>query len=389
MRNPVKYFIWNKEMDFKRGSRYNIEVLNPGIQIAEVENGTGVFYSRLLDAGEKKTAWHRMLVEGDLISEASVEFQIYASENDVFFWKEQKIDIAGLLEDSSITDIEKEKMLKPFCVLTLDNPKDCLLHAIEARFVWFRVQMIAQGELSPKITKIKMIFPKNTWIEYLPDIYMEEKESASFVERYLGMFQSLYEDMTEQIRKIPQYLDFEVGNRAFLKWLAEWISIEDSYLWKEEQLRYLLKNGMELYKKRGTVGYLKEMIKLYTGKEPYVVEYHQLELYMKQAAYAEKLRTLYGFNHYIFTVIVDMDRKITNKEYQVLKRIVELAKPAHMESSVIVLEPYIFLDKHSYLGINSVLGTYGAFVLDGQSSIPFTALTDKEQFSNCETRKFY
>ena len=378
VKSPVKYFIWNKEIDFKRGSHYNIKFLNPGIEIEDVQNGIGVFYSRLLDSREKQTEWHRLLVEGNLISEASVQFKFYASQTRMTTWNGELIDIGELLEDSSVADKEKEKILEEFAVMTVDNPRDCLLHQIKGQFSWFRVQMIAQGEGSPCITKIKMIFPKNTWMQYLPDIYMEEKESASFVERYLGMFQSLYQDMTDAIWKVPQYLDPDVADGAFIEWLAEWISVEDSYLWNEEQLRYLVKHGMELYRKRGTVEYLKEMIKLYIGKEPYIVEYHQLEPYMKQFHYAEKLRKLYGFNRYVFTVVVDMSRQITNKEYQVLKRIVEQAKPAHMESNVIVLEPYIFMDKHSYLGMNSVLGTYSAFVLDGQSSIPFTALTESE-----------
>ena len=54
VKSPVKYFIWNKEMDFERGSHYNIRLLNPGIEIADIEKGIGVFYSRILDAREKK-----------------------------------------------------------------------------------------------------------------------------------------------------------------------------------------------------------------------------------------------------------------------------------------------------------------------------------------------
>lgn len=253
-----------------------------------------------------------------------------------------------------------------------------LLHEVEGEYLWFRIRLISQGEAYPKITRIKIIFPKNTWLSYLPEVYQEDETGASFVERYLGMFQSMYQDMSDKIYRIPEYMDPDAAHGPFLQWLGTWRSIEDSYIWKEDQLRYLIAHGVELYRKRGTVDYLKEMVQLYTGKPPYIVEYHQLEPYMGDHDYAERLMELYGKNSYIFTVIVDMDSHNINREYKILTRIIEQAKPAHIESNIIVLEPFIFLDKHSYLGINSVLGSYGAFVLDGQASIPFTALTARE-----------
>ena len=39
-----------------------------------------------------------------------------------------------------------------------------------------------------------------------------------------------------------------------------------------------------------------------------------------------------------------------------------------------VLKPYIFLNGHSYLGVNSVLGRYQAAALNGRSMVPFLSL---------------
>ena len=378
MRHPTKYFIWNKLSDFVRGSHYNMDASSSGIQLADIQQEEGYYYSRLLDSREKQMQWHRLLIEGDTISESSVRFWIYTSEHPTISYGDKELDLDTLLTDETISEKEKQTILQPYCVRILDNPKDCLLHDVQGRYLWFRIRFVTQSGHSPYITKIKLIFPKNTWLQYLPDIYQENGESASFVERYLGMFQSLYQDMTEAIRNVPQYLDADVVTGPFLEWLTSWISVEDSYLWNEEQLRYLLQHGIELYHKRGTVQYLEEMVRLYTGRTPFIVEQHELESYLDQSGYAEKLRILYGADSYTFTVIVDCEKQMSNRDYQVLTRIIEQAKPAHMESNIIVLEPYIFLDQHSYLGINSVLGRYGTLILDGQSSIPFAALTEPE-----------
>ncbi len=379
MRQQTKYFVWNKVSDYVRGSGVNIRLLSPGISVASEQQGSGVYFSRLMDSREKQMEYHRLLTEGEDISEATVRFWIYASESRTLYWEGEQLDIQELLQDPELTSEQKTEMTAACCQKITENPRDILLHEVKGRYLWLRIRLTAQGGLQPRIRKMKIIFPKNTCLEYLPDVYQEDRASASFVERYLGMFQSLYQDMTKQIWDFPAYLDPETASGPFLKWLASWLSIEDSYLWNEIQLRWLICHGMELYRKRGTVDCMQQMVKLYTGKTPYIVEYFQLEPYLNRPGYAERLMELYGKNRYMFTVIVDMNGQITNHEYHVLTRIVEQAKPAHMDCSIIVLEPYIFLDKHSYMGINSVLGHYGAAVLDGQASIPFAALTASDE----------
>lgn len=378
MRYSTKYFVFNKESDYNRGSHYNLKILSPGISIDNIEAGTGIYFSRLLDTREKGTEWHRMLIEGETISEASVEFRIYACEDRKIHWLGQELDIGDVLEDETIDYREKQELLSPYCVKVVGDSKDVLLHEMTGRYGWIQIQLMAQGSLSPSITKIKMIFPKNTWMKYLPDIYREEEKSASFVERYLGMYQSLYQDMTMEIKKVSMYLNPDAVRGPFVDWLADWLAIEDSFIWEEEKLKYLVKHGVELYRKRGTRTYLQEMISLYTGRECYIVEYQDIEPFMGNVKKTEYLGRLYANNSFSFTIIINTEKQISNKEYQILTRIVEHAVPAHMQSNIVVLEQYIFLDKHSYLGINSILGTCGTFVLDGQSSIQFSALTNGE-----------
>ena len=379
MRHLTKYFVLNKDSDFAGGSRYNIDLLSPGITLHDVREGEGYFFSGILDSREKQTQWHRLVTDADTAEDTSIRLWVYAGEERTFLRGDEKVDIGGLLEDSSVPPGEKQRLLLPYLVKSASDPGDILLHEVQGRYVWLCIRLAAQGAVSPAVRKVKVFFPKNTWLRYLPEVYQQDKKSASFVERYLGIFQSLYQDMEEKISLTPKYLDPDAVQGDFVKWLASWIGVEDTYLWNESQLKYLLRHGMELYRIRGTVRYMKEMVKLFTGKTPYIVEQHQTALFSGNYRYAEKLALLYGENSSIFTVIVDMDSRVSPREYQILMRIVERACPAHMESRIIVLEPYIFLDRYSYMGINSVLGSYSAFVLDGQASIPFSTLGEKEE----------
>jgi hypothetical protein len=74
-------------------------------------------------------------------------------------------------------------------------------------------------------------------------------------------------------------------------------------------------------------------------------------------------------------VIVSEQAVPSPDEHKTLLKIIESAKPAHVEANVVVLKPYIFLDKYSYLGMNSVLGRYRPANLDGFSAVPFTGVS--------------
>ena len=122
-----------------------------------------------------------------------------------------------------------------------------------------------------------------------------------------------------------------------------------------------------------------DILEIYLGNRPYIVEYHQVLPFMTTQRKEELLKRLYGENNYIFTVIIDAKAKINRKDIPMIDRIVENEKPAHMESNLVILEPYIFLGWHSYLGMNSVLSDFHSMVLDGQASIPFTKLQEERR----------
>ena len=376
MQPPLKYFVFNKEDDFRRGFAYNTSYLPDGLQIpAGSATPAGVFYSRLLDSREKETVWRRLTVRSASLGDASIRFTFYVSEERLIRVGAATWDLEDLIKDPNRTRQEKEDVFAPYRVKTMFNPSDALLHEAKGRYLWYCVELFGQGAQTPKISNIKIYLPRRSWISYLPEVYQADPESKAFVERYLNVFQSLYEDLTREIDGVARYFDPDVVEGEFLQWLAEWVAIDDVYLWSEAKLRYLLKNSVRLYKMRGARQVLAEMIELYLGEKPYIVEHHQLEGYEGEARDSGLVARLYGANSYYFTVIVSEQAVPSPKEHKTLLKIIESAKPAHVEANVVVLTPFIFLDKYSYLGLNSVLGWYRPANLDGSSAVPFTGVS--------------
>ena len=210
-------------------------------------------------------------------------------------------------------------------------------------------------------------------MSYLPEVYQRQKNG--FTERYLGIFQKMYEDMTEKIDSIPSWMEPETAKEEFLYWLSDLFSVEESRLWGEDKLRYLIVNASRLYRIRGTKAYMRELLWLYTGQIPLIVEYASLEKDQRRLADGRLLGELYASGPWEFAVLVMEGDYCAGDRYRQLKKVVDLARPADMECRIIILRPYIFLDQYSYLGINSILGRYKPMKLDGLSTLPFSAVS--------------
>jgi len=376
LKQKKKYFVLNKESDFRKGYGEGIQMSASGIRLAK-GMWSGVYFTRVFDSCEKMTVWQRMQLTGEFYGEASVEVTVYASESPELVVDGRLIAVEHLLRDSEILAEQKERYMANCQKAVFSHPRDVLLHQTQGRYLWLKITLTDWAGQVPTVARIQIYFPKDTWLNYLPEVYEQDRESASFLERYLSIFQSVYEDMTKRIEEVPALLNPWRADPEPLLWMAQWLSAENLNLWQEEQIRYLTANAVRLYQGRGTVGGLAEILRLYTGREPYIIERQQLEPFFDGSRTEADLKRLYSSNPYEFSVLLDLEGIETNNRSGILKKLVDMAKPAHMECRIVALKPYIFLGQHSYLGINSVLGQYKAFQLDGLCAVPFSIVAEE------------
>lgn len=371
MADGRNYFIFHKEMDYQRGDKHGL-IFEHGC-LRPLGNEPGHFLSRLLDSREKEMVWHRLRFCYSEGEEHIWSMRLYCSEKRMICCGDEYLDIDELTRSGQFSLKQKMDWMEPFCVRVIQGQEDVLLHEVKGRYLWFCVQSEAEESGLQGIRQIRLDFPRKSWLPYLPEVYQGEGKSPWFLERYLAIYQSIYEDMTEAIEQIVWRFDPDCADSEFLSWIAQWMALDDAQTWNQEQLRYLVKNAMHLYRIRGSGAYLKTMIRLYTGYEPYLVEYHQIST-QKNIEASEHLRELYGGDAYTFTLLVNTGGQNGKREYQTLVQIAEHAVPAHMKCKVVVLQQYIFLDQYSYLGVNSRLSQYRPLQLDGLSAMHFTRI---------------
>ena len=256
----------------------------------------------------------------------------------------------------------------------LEEASESLLNGVTGRYIWLAVSAGTKEETAAGQLEIQIFFQADSWISFLPEIYAKQAGEDSFLSRYLSIFQWIYYDWNRLISSIPHMLYPAYADSQLLEWMAGWFAMENVTVWSTEQLIYLIENGKRLFGIRGTKQYMEELVFLYTGSRPWIVEYYQTDCYKTDIRKTKILERLYGDNAYMVTVILLQGAVSNQQEISVLQKIIRSAIPAYMECRLIVLEPYIFLDRYTYIGINSCLGRYKSMQVDDHGFIPYVSM---------------
>ncbi len=377
MKEKLKYFIINKSSDYARGIYENMHINGSTLELDDIEERSmGCFLTRVFDSGERGMVWHRLLVNASGCSREHMRIIIYSSDDLYMRYNDNNTTVNEIMHDSSMSLNSKLAALRQFEKKRVNGARDILLHDISGRYIWVFLEIYRSANVKVVVDDIRIFLPAESWIDHLPSIYRRGDSETHFLERYLGIFQTFYEELEQDIRDVVRNLDPECAGSEFLQWLSQWLSISDSSVWKEEKLRKLLLSAVDIYRKRGTRQSLSDVIELFTGEKPYIIEGGVLRNRAGADYYEKKLAKLYGNDPYEITVVVN-----NCEDPDAVKKLAQEMIPVTAELNFVVLEPHIFLGKYSYLGVNSGLGQYKTAALDGKSPLNLISLGGKAENS--------
>ncbi len=376
MTQNALFRVLSVRQDYRGGALDNARFEGADLCIHALSPGcSGFAVSPLIDSLEQGMIWHRIRVSADIPVGAGLELYVYASDERVLLLDGEGMDIADFI-GSGASVPHMISAMRPYLRLTCASPEDQLLHAVQGRYLWFVLRLGGQERLTPAVRSVRVEFPRQSLLSWLPEVYQSDEDSAAFLTQYLAVFGTLMGDLEERIDTVSTLFDAQLCPSEFLAWLSGWLAVEDPQLWDEQRLRRLLSRCMALYRLRGTRRGIEEMVELYTGTRPFVVEASDTlgEAETAEPERAELLRRLYGEHPNTVTVIVSEEGLPTQKEVRELDRILSAIRPAHTKVSLVVLHPYIFLDQYAYLSENSRLFGARALRLDGYGALPYVAL---------------
>lgn len=370
-----RIFVWNGEAE-----TIALLDLKPRTMMMEATGLLeGVFVSRALDSGEDETVWHKLQAAADIPEETQLRISHYASDRKQLLLNGGWLDLDEYMADETRSAEEKLKELAGIWSPPVLNPKDALFFRAKGRYLWVKVELAGSEQRSPDLRRLRVYYPRTSYLSYLPAVYQEQAEN-SFLERFLTLFGTFFDDMEDRIDHISRYFDADAAAGEFLRWLGGWLGILVDDSWSDRQVREFIKLAPLLYQRRGTRGGLHEMIRLYIGDDPIIVEHFQVKELLEKPELKELVSRMYGDDPYTFTVLLKPGAIRSDKQRLVVQRIIREQKPAFTEARLVELHPSIYMDMHAYLEMNSYLSEPTLLSLDERSSMPFgTLLTDVER----------
>jgi phage tail-like protein len=237
---------------------------------------TADYYSKPFDSGSTGTVWHRLVMDADLPANTQFEVYYFASDN------------------RDATQNWSPALL---------NAKDALLMNASGQFLWLKFTLVGSESATPLVRSVQVYFPRVSYLRYLPAIYSQDPVSRDFLERFLSIFESIFRGIETATANIVRYFDPRVVTGDFLRWLAGWLAIAVDDTWSDDQLRTLLLEAPDLYRERGTPAEIAEVIRIYLGISPFIVEQFQLAC-AQDPDILQVYANLYGGGPYCFCVLV-------------------------------------------------------------------------------------
>lgn len=376
MASGAKSFLLNRKSDWQYKSVIgNLDIKND-VLIAQNKNGeNGVYISGPFDSLEFETTWHRLRLDVDMPQGAMYKLRIYASDGPEVLIPSKnsrgldRVNLNEYIFSDKIDIHRKVDLFDDIGAKCYKNPKDVILYEFKGRYLWICLEFISYEQKPIKISKVKIEFPKVTFVDYLPEIYRAPENNSEFLERFLGIFQSIYVDLEDKIDNTPLKYDVDHTTKDFLSWIGDWLSLKNTSVWSEEQLRRLVKEAVKIYKMKGTKRAVAKIVKEYIGIEPIIVEQFDVKENMYYHKQKEVVEKLFGDNGYVFTVMVPQTHIKDTENYIELLRVINEVKPVDSICNLVVLNDQIYLDNHCYVGINSFITNTEDLILNKQQDV--------------------
>ncbi|XID90223.1 phage tail protein [Paenibacillaceae bacterium WGS1546] len=330
----------------------------------------GVWLSRALDSAEAETVWHKFTLDASIPDGTQLRVRYFASDTPELVLQGTLRKVDDWIARADISFEEKRAALAPYWSEPVANPQDALFFGAKGRYLWLQIEWIGSERLTPALRRMRVYFPRETPLVYLPAVYQEDAASRDFLERFLSLFGTLLDSIEEQIDGMARQFDRDRTNGRSLRWLASWLGMDVDESWTDEWVRRFLRIAPELYRYRGTKRGIEKAVEIFTGMVPIVVESFQYKSLRDKAELRSLVDGLYGDDPFTFTVLLHRDQAPSEKEKVLLRRLIDDFKPAHTDAKLVWLEPRTYLDLHTYLGMNTVLAEPSLFTLSADRLMP-------------------
>ena len=308
-------------------------------------------YLKSIDAAEEDAEWGRFYFNMQLSEEQVLYIHAFASNDKSINIDGEEILIDDLLTSSNISDDTKKIYMKRPGALRFVGKNDVLLFGLKGRYLFLSIEVMGEGE--GYLSQLKIERGSDEFMDAFPEIY---KENNDFFRRYMTVFNSIYNDFSDNTDKLPKLLDLDQCPDILLPMYAGWLGIDvQGDLLKPEALRTLVKEAYSLNRMKGTKACLKRILEIAVEEQFLILETNQ----MKEYGDAK------GEKDGVFDVTVLIKKQLSETERYQLTYLLEQFLPVRCRLKLENFKDSGIVDSRIYLDMNAqVAGTENASLDD-------------------------
>lgn len=253
------------------------------IKLQEIEqprySEDATLYTPVFDGRERDCVWHRLFLDGCISPETSVAVWTRAHNDSAMlegvpFTREPELYLRGAGAELPF--------YQPFPLRDPQQPVspskgvwELLFQRATGRYLQLKLELHGNGRVTPQLRALRIYYPRFSYPKrFLPTVYLEDTESASFLERMLANMEGFYTDTEGRLQDVGVLFDARSALPETLEWLAGWVGLIVDPLWESIQARrmasavtrsgiagqpaydrrrLLIRFARKLYERRGTV----------------------------------------------------------------------------------------------------------------------------------------
>ena len=218
------------------------------------------FLTPRFDGNEPNCVWHRLMLDACIPPETQVRVWSRAAndEQDLELTAWQAEPLPYLRSDGSelpfvrrrsAADGQKSKKAPDG-----DGTWELLFQRARGRFLQLQLHVSSNERTTPRLRALRTYYPRFSYLtQYLPALYREDEQSASFLDRFLANLEGVSTALEDKIAAVQMLFDVRSAPPDVLDWLASWFGVALDPAWDEVRRRLFIAHAMEFFQYRGTI----------------------------------------------------------------------------------------------------------------------------------------
>jgi phage tail-like protein len=210
-------------------------------------------YTPYFDGGAPDCVWHRLMLDAVIPPETKVRISSRAANT------KEDLGSTAWHEEPDLYKRGDGPELPYYKNTNCRETWELLFQKAKGRYLQLKLGLTGNGRATPRIHALRTYYPRFSYLErYLPSVYREDSESASFLDRFLSNMEGFLTTIEDKIAVAQMLFDVQSAPAETLEWLAGWLGVALDPAWdNDEKQRLFIRHAMDFFQYRGTINGLR------------------------------------------------------------------------------------------------------------------------------------